>query len=447
MEYLHLNQLLHPNSHAYRRGHNTTTALISMYDSWTQSVDAGLSTGAIVLDMSAAFDIIDRQLLLKKLSLIGFEDDVVGWLNSYLSNRSQSVCVNGVQSKLLPTDTGVPQGSILGPLLYTLYTLEVPEVIHEYSDKDENSIKWPPYHTSNKNFDNIVVYADDTTVNLTAANDSELSLKLETNFKKVSEFMVSQGLKLNDDKSHLLVFSNSRSKAETGSEVILRTPLGDIRPSESEKFLGGIVQRDLKWTGHIISDRDNLVSALNKRCNALKLITRVASFKTRKAIANGMFMGKLIYLISVWGGTTKCNLDALQCIQNRAARLVTRNWKAGTAENLNVIGWLSVNQLVFYHSVTLMFKLKLSRSVGSPSVPQYLTSMFNWNYDYNTRQATGEKIKPKGNPKLEATRKGFRYRAAESLNQLPEQITKANNVKAFKLKAKTWIKHNVNVRA
>ena len=117
-EYLYSHKLLHPHSHAYRKGHNTTTALASMYDIWTRSVDAGKSTADIVLDMSAAFDIIDRKLLLKKLSLMDFNENIVKWLDSYLSNRSQSICINGVLCKLLPTHTGVPQGSILGPLLY-----------------------------------------------------------------------------------------------------------------------------------------------------------------------------------------------------------------------------------------------------------------------------------------------------------------------------------------
>ena len=153
-----------------------------------------------------------------------------------------------------------------------------------------------------------------------------------------------------------MVFTNERSKRV--SNVVLSTSLGDIRPSNSEKFLGGIVQKDLKWNEHIAKDKDNLLSALSKRCNALQIIAKVASFKTRKTIANGLFIGKLSYLISVWGGTSRENFDLLQIVQNRAARIVTKNWKSSTADNLNAIGWLSVRQLAFYHTVLLMFKIK-----------------------------------------------------------------------------------------
>ena len=437
MEYLYSHKLLHPNSHAYRKGHNTTTALASMYDIWTRSVDAGQATAAIVLDMSAAFDIIDRKLLLKKLSLMGFEENVVKWLDSYLSNRSQSVCINGVLSKLLPTDTGVPQGSILGPLLYTLYTLAVPEIIHKEEIKD----LWPPYHTGVDSFDNVVVYADDTTINLSAASETELSVKLEKTFKSVSEYMVSQGLKLNDEKSHLLVFNNNKI-----SQTVLKTPLGIIHPSESEKFLGGIVQKDLKWTQHILASKDNLVSTLNKRCNALRCLSRVASFKTRKTIANGIFMGKLSYLICIWGSTTQENLRALQIAQNRAARYVTRNWNAGTVANLRAIGWLSVTQLVFYHIVLLMFKIIQSRSSGKIEAPEYLVRMFNWDYCYDTRQADGNMVKPQGIPRLDVTRRGLRYKAAELFNQLPVELRKVRNMDTFKLKVKDWIRGNIQAK-
>ena len=259
--------------------------------------------------------------------------------------------------------------------------------------------------------------------------------------------MVSKGLKLNDEKSHLLCFICSKSRTEGGIPTVLRTNLGDINPSDSEKFLGGIVHKDLKWTSHILKDKDNLVSALNKRCNALKSVSRVASFKTRKTIANGLFMGKLSYLVTVWGGTSEENLRALQVAQNKAAKFVTRNWKGGTIANLRAIGWLSVRQLVFYHTAILMFKIKRGMSCTEHIAPEYLMKMFNWEYIYSTRQAERELIKPIGIPRLEVTRQGFRYRAADTFNLLPEEIRKVPSLETFKSKAKEWIKTNIRAKA
>ena len=128
-KYLNENNILHPNHHAYRSNHNTTSALIQMYDTWVGAVEEGDLSGVCLLDMSAAFDIVDHSLLLRKLELYGFGCDSVKWIESYLSNRSQCVSISGCLSKLLPVSTGVPQGSILGPVFYTLFTNELPEVI------------------------------------------------------------------------------------------------------------------------------------------------------------------------------------------------------------------------------------------------------------------------------------------------------------------------------
>ena len=119
VQYLQENELLHPNHHAYRAFHNTTTALIQMYDVWLQALEAGDVAGVCFLDMSAAFDIVDHSLLIQKLEMYGCEDSVTNWIASYLGNRSQCVCIDGTLSKSLTVKHGVPQGSIIGPLLYT----------------------------------------------------------------------------------------------------------------------------------------------------------------------------------------------------------------------------------------------------------------------------------------------------------------------------------------
>ena len=122
MEYLESNGLIHPSHHGFRAKHSTVSALIQMFDAWIEVFEDSEVSAVIMLDMSAAFDVVDHQILLEKLTLYGFEDCAQSWIRSYLTDRSQRVYVEGSLSDALPLDCGVPQGSILGPLLYIIYT-------------------------------------------------------------------------------------------------------------------------------------------------------------------------------------------------------------------------------------------------------------------------------------------------------------------------------------
>jgi hypothetical protein len=132
MEYMEQNQLLHPSHHGFRAKHSTATALLEMYNGWVEAFDEDKLTAVVMLDLSAAFDVVDPDILLDKLRVYGFQQCAVSWLESYLRNRHQQVYVDGVLSEPKEVHVGVPQGSILGPLLYIIYTNDLPEVIHNH---------------------------------------------------------------------------------------------------------------------------------------------------------------------------------------------------------------------------------------------------------------------------------------------------------------------------
>ena len=384
VSYLNSNNLLHPNHHAYRPGHNTTTALIQMYDGWLKAVESGQLAGACLLDMSAAFDVVDHELLLQKLGLYGFDSDSVDWVRSYLVGRSQSVMVEGCLSKLLKVNSGVPQGSILGPLLYTLFTNELPEVIHDSTDQQEpgfNVVGCPAYQVEGGVHGDICCYADDTTLSMSDTNPSTLSANLSSKYKMIAQFMVDNKLKLNDEKTHLLVMSPS----QTTDQVRIITSTGIISPTSCEKLLGCHISKDMAWSEHIKGNKDNLLKALNMRLGAVRKIKYLASFKNRKMIAEGMFMSKLTYLIALWGGCGVGLRKSLQSIQNKTAQadaICDRSVSVSSKELLRQCVWMSLNQLIFYHSVLLVFKVKHNKH------PRYIYMMNNsWSYPYCTRQA------------------------------------------------------------
>ena len=171
---------------------------------WVEAVDRGELSGVCMLDMSAAFDVVDPELLLQKLQLYGFDDGAVEWMKNYLTNRSQSVYIDGSLSSPLDVEVGVPQGSILGPLCYIIFTNDLPETIHEDTVHDE--------HTASPNTHCLVCgglccFADDSTYSVGESDQDILSGKLTEKYKVIANYMTNNRLKLNDDKTHLLVMS------------------------------------------------------------------------------------------------------------------------------------------------------------------------------------------------------------------------------------------------
>ena len=142
----------------------------------------------------------------------------------------------------------------------------------------------------------------------------------------LSEFLINNHLKLNDDKTHLMVLTTSQKRAtmDNNDLVQITTPTEVIDQSETEKMLGAWIHQDMKWAEHILNNGESLVKSLNTRVGALKMLAKVSNFRNRKMIADGIFMSKLVYLIPLWGGSSKGLLKCLQIIQNKAARAVTK---------------------------------------------------------------------------------------------------------------------------
>ena len=157
-------------------------------------------------------------------------------------------------------------------------------------------------------------------------------------------------------------------------------------------------------------------------------------------IANGIVMSKLTYLIQLWGGCSKHLILCLQLLQNRAARIVTgKDWFTSVKTLLLQCGWLSVNQLIIYHSLILIYQVKNSRK------PQYFSEQLNAGFSRETRLATSDGIRLRQRNRLSLNKSGFRFRASQQWNSLPVDVRRSKNVQSFKQNLRAWIFQNVSL--
>ena len=199
----------------------------------------------------------------------------------------------------------------------------------------------------------------------------------------------------------------------------------------------------MKWNDNIRDNKNALLHSLNFRLGGLKKIASAACFKTRLAVANGIFMSKLTFMIPLWAGCSDYLVKALQVSQNNAARFVTRHGKSVSVKQLlKECGWRSVKQEIFYHSVLLVHKILLHQS------PSYLHSQItaDGNYQYGTRAASVSSIRQSQSFRTNLTlcKDSFRWSAVASYEQLPQNLREMENICAFKKNLNLWVKENIS---
>ena len=442
MEYMEQNQLLHPSHHGFRAKHSTATALLEMYNGWVEAFDEDKLTAVVMLDLSAAFDVVDTDILLDKLRVYGFQQCAVSWLESYLRNRHQQVYVDGVLSEPKEVHVGVPQGSILGPLLYIIYTNDLPEVIHNHDPpQPQQQGSSCSYNVNCKDCGSICCFADDSTLSISSKDPALFQEDINSKYKVISDYMAMNKLFLNSDKTHIMVMTsqyhhrrsnNFGLQLNTGSEI--------IKPSDNERLLGAQISNNFTWNAHIQDDDKSMCKALTPRINALVKVSWSANFQTRKMIANAIVMSRLIYLIQIYGDAKDYLLSSLQVLQNRAARAVTRlPWGTETALLLNQVWWLSVNQLSDYHKLVSYYKIDRDEK------PAYLSEKFKKNFNYNTRQKATNCLQVSITPKSGTSRDSFVHSTTMLWNTLPVNLRKAASLQKFKAALKSWVNQNIPV--
>ena len=285
-------------------------------------------------------------------------------------------------------------------------------------------------------------FADDSTFTISNKDTEQLTQDIKGKYKVIADYMSKNRLILNSDKTHLLVMTsaghhrkhhNFGITLDTGSEI--------IEPGYEERLLGGIVSNDMKWNSHIKDNKKSLISILTSRINALSKVSAYCSFRNRKMIANGVVMSYLTYLIQLYGGCPEYLLSALQVLQNRAARLVTRHgWGTSTSFLLLQCGWLSVRQMIAYHSILLLFKCKENKKPG------YIYSKISLKFNKATRIATLGGIKDFRRFESTLAQQSCLPRTIKMWNErLPVEIRTETKMKIFKDKLRDWVKKEVKI--
>ena len=298
-KYFKDNNLFYKSQYGFLPEHSTELSCLELIDKITLDLDNKQTPVAIFMDLSKAFDTLNHDILLSKLSYYGISDIALIWFRSYLTNRSQYVELNNTCSSTATISTGVPQGSILGPLLFLIYINDIPNSSTTFS---------------------FVLYADDTTLYSSihymfpSSSNKYISKTLNDELTKVHNWLCVNKLSLNIEKTKYMIFKLAGKRTPTLNLNIENTKLEQVREFT---FLGIILDEHLNWHAHV----NHISTKISKNCGILNSMKKYLPFTTLKTLYFSMINPYLQYGILAWG----FNNTRLQKLQKRAIRIITNS--------------------------------------------------------------------------------------------------------------------------
>ena len=330
VRYFDAYDMFSPHQFGFRAKFSTEHAVLDIHEKILNNLDKRLNTCAIFLDLAKAFDSVSHNILLRKLARYGIRGNIFRFFQSYLSGRSQFVRINDVNSSLMNIEFGVPQGSILGPLLFLIFINDLPEATNFF----------------------IRLFADDTF--LCSQNDDIFALESEVNIElnKVFIWLASNKLTLNISKSKYMLFSN---KTKIDRNLNIKINENRLENCVSYKYLGVIFDCNLNWKSHI----DRVREKVNKACGALSKLRHYVDLDTLKNVFYALVHSHLRYGVVVWGNAAENDIKPLHSLLNRVVRIMTfAPFGIGTQPIFEYLKILNLTQIFSLETGKFIYKSK-----------------------------------------------------------------------------------------
>lgn len=399
-KYVTDNNILYKFQSGFRGSFSTDTCLIYLQDHIKKQISSGLYTGMVLLDIQKAFDSVDHSILCKKLSAIGVGS--TAWFHSYLSQRRQIVNLDGVESDPMELICGVPQGSILGPLLFLCYVNDMP-----------NSVNCMMFQ-----------YADDSVLIVSGKDPKDIGISLSKNLESCNRWLIDNKLSLHMGKTELIMFGSKR-KLRNLRDFSITCDGQEIKASTSVKYLG------LELDQHLAGE--NIVLDIIKKVNSrLSFLYRQANYlnqKTKRTLCSALIFCLFDYSISSWyGGISKRLEQKLQIAQNKVIRFILSKGPRyhishSDFKNLGILNIQSrAGQLRLNHMFNIFHKI----------APNYMQENFNrisMVHHYNTRGSVYNLQVPRVNSISSGS---FTFNGIKDWNKLPNTIKEISHKNRFK---------------
>ena len=408
-----------PLQSAYRTLHSTETALACVHNDILRALDDQKAVLLLMLDLSAAFDTVDHEIMLERLrDDFGVSGYVYAWYKSYLANRSCQVSVSGKYSKVFHLRYGLPQGSVTGPLGFVYYTHVVGRILRHHGVK---------YH----------IYADDIQiyleVNPNVPGDVQCALfKLMKCVEDIQRWMVENKLKLNEDKTEFFIASSLHHSKKFDNITLL---LGDVEifPSKSVRNLGVVFDQQMCMSDHIT----HLSKSVNWSIRNLHRIRPYIDNDTCHNTVRTTILQRLDNCNMLLNGVTQKDMNRLQKLQNKCARMISMKPRfEHVTPLLKELHWLPIEDRVSFKTLVYVYK-----SLNGLS-PQYIQDCFMVNSPSDeatrTRSADNKSLLVPRFRKC-AGEKAFSIAAPRLWNTLPVEIRNASSLDSFKSMLKTHL--------
>ena len=389
--------ILSPHQFGFQRGRSTADAISCLTEKIYNSLDSKEFNCTLFVDLKKAFDTVNHQILFNKLYRYGIRGVSLEIIQSYLLNRVQRVRIGNCFSDDKITNIGVPQGSILGPLLFLLYVNDLPNVAPAFSS---------------------ILFADDTTLTCSNSNLNNLIESVNENLDKIKKWTYINRLSLNINKTYYMLFTN-RPVINENHQISLDGV--EILNQTDGKFLGLRLDNKCNFSLHI----SDICSKVAKAVGILYKIQNCVPNHTLLRLYYSLIYPYLTYCIMIWGGSNHCHLNQLILLQKRAVRVVSgAGYLEHTGPLFRRLNLLKIKDIYFFTLAIQMYKFVSS---GVPEPP---------NHNHNTRNRDNLPVTFR---RLTRSQQAVSFRGPHVWNSLPAGIQSAPTLSSFKRKLKTYL--------